>query len=171
MIDINRFPDSGAYNGWVALQQRIQAAKTAGNLTAKGSLSFIEDWKTVLTNPSLQISQESMTGYKEAFDLGYQLRARCMQIVSPCLWEILLKTGRPRLLRRRKPILCLGKPIRQPHQQVPRCPDCQSIRARLLVRVCRCLRHGRQRQLYWICECDREFIRAFGRLSCVCFRS
>ncbi|KAI7970223.1 hypothetical protein EIK77_008450 [Talaromyces pinophilus] len=72
----NRFPDSGAYNGWVAIQERIQAAKTAGNLTAKDSLSFIGDWKTVLTNPTLQIAQESMTGYKEGHDLGYQLRAR-----------------------------------------------------------------------------------------------
>lgn len=73
----NRFPDSGAYNGWVAIQERIQAAKTAGNLTAKDSLSFIGDWKPVLTNPTLQIAQESMTGYKEGHDLGYQLRARC----------------------------------------------------------------------------------------------
>jgi hypothetical protein len=78
ITDVNdRFPDSGAYNGWVAIQERIQAAKTAGNLTAKGSLSFIGDWETVLTNPTLQISQESMTGYKEGHDLGYQLRSRC----------------------------------------------------------------------------------------------
>ncbi|EED17079.1 histidine acid phosphatase, putative [Talaromyces stipitatus ATCC 10500] len=72
----SRFPDSGAYAGWVDLRNRIQAAKTAGNLTARGSLSFIPNWKTVLTNPTLQISQESMTGYNEGHNLGYQLRAR-----------------------------------------------------------------------------------------------
>jgi hypothetical protein len=36
----------------------------------------LEDWKPVLTNPAAQISQESTTGYKEAYDLGYQLRTR-----------------------------------------------------------------------------------------------
>jgi hypothetical protein len=32
---------------------------------ARGSLDFISDWKPVLTNPSLQLAQESMTGWKE----------------------------------------------------------------------------------------------------------
>ncbi|KZL66367.1 histidine acid phosphatase [Colletotrichum tofieldiae] len=68
----SRYPDPGAYNGWVSMQERFQA----GNYTASGSLSFLPKWQTVLTNPSSQISNLSPTGYKEAHDLGYTLRTR-----------------------------------------------------------------------------------------------
>ncbi|KAK7954041.1 histidine acid phosphatase [Apiospora saccharicola] len=68
----SRFPDQGAYNGWVSLQQKL----SAGGYTASGSLSFMPSWKTVLTNPSKQIAMESPTGIKEAQDMGYQLRTR-----------------------------------------------------------------------------------------------
>ncbi|KAK1993958.1 histidine acid phosphatase [Colletotrichum falcatum] len=68
----SRYPDPGAYNGWISMQQRFQA----GNYTASGSLSFLPKWQTVLTNPSSQISNLSPTGYKEAHDLGYALRTR-----------------------------------------------------------------------------------------------
>ncbi|KAK1570053.1 histidine acid phosphatase [Colletotrichum navitas] len=68
----SRYPDPGAYNGWVSMQQRFQA----GNYTASGSLSFLPKWQTVLTNPSSQISNLSPTGYKEIHDLGYTLRTR-----------------------------------------------------------------------------------------------
>lgn len=71
-----RFPDSGSYNSWVALQAKIQAATASPGFSATGDLAFIPDWQTVLTNEPLQISQQSMTGFKEAHDLGYQLRAR-----------------------------------------------------------------------------------------------
>ncbi|PQE31175.1 histidine acid phosphatase protein [Rutstroemia sp. NJR-2017a WRK4] len=74
----SRFPDSGAYSGWVTLYQKIQAS----NFTAKGSLSFLKSWEPVLTNPTLQIAQESPTGYKEAYDLGYQLRTRYPDLYS-----------------------------------------------------------------------------------------
>ncbi|KAJ5233041.1 phosphoglycerate mutase-like protein, partial [Penicillium chermesinum] len=66
----NLFPDTGSYNAW------IQAAVKEEGFQARGSLRFIPDWKPALTNPTLQIAQESMTGWKEAHDLGYQLRAR-----------------------------------------------------------------------------------------------
>ncbi|KAL3425642.1 histidine acid phosphatase [Phlyctema vagabunda] len=68
----SRFPDTGAYNEWVALYEKI------GNATfeAQGSLAFLRDWKPVLTNPKAQIAQESITGYKEAYDMGYTLRTR-----------------------------------------------------------------------------------------------
>ncbi|KAB5550958.1 histidine acid phosphatase, partial [Coniochaeta sp. 2T2.1] len=69
----SRYPDNGAYNGWVAMQARFNLDN---GYTASGSLSFLPKWKTVLTNPPLQIAMESPTGYKEAFDLGYQLRTR-----------------------------------------------------------------------------------------------
>ncbi|KAK7935821.1 hypothetical protein PG985_001316 [Apiospora marii] len=68
----SRFPDQGAYNGWVSLQQKL----SAGGYTASGALSFMPNWKTVLTNPSKQIAMESPTGVKEAQDMGYQLRTR-----------------------------------------------------------------------------------------------
>ena len=55
---------------------------SAGGYTAKGSLSFLPEWKTVLTNPALQIAQESPTGIKEAQDLGYQLRTRFVKSIE-----------------------------------------------------------------------------------------
>ncbi|OIW29655.1 histidine acid phosphatase [Coniochaeta ligniaria NRRL 30616] len=69
----SRYPDNGAYQGWVAMQARFNPDN---GYTASGSLSFLPSWKTVLTNPSLQIAMESPTGYKEAYDLGYTLRTR-----------------------------------------------------------------------------------------------
>ncbi|CAG8891692.1 unnamed protein product [Penicillium nalgiovense] len=72
----SRFPDTGSYEAWVAIYHKIQAAAQEGGFEAQGSLSFIPQWKPVLTNPTLQLGQESMTGWKEASDLGYQLRSR-----------------------------------------------------------------------------------------------
>ncbi|KAI1336217.1 histidine acid phosphatase [Xylariaceae sp. FL0016] len=68
----SRYPDSGAYSGWVDMYERFQS----GDYTARGSLSFLPDWEPVLTNPDLQIAQENPTGAKEAYDLGYTLRTR-----------------------------------------------------------------------------------------------
>ncbi|RDW89305.1 acid phosphatase-like protein [Coleophoma cylindrospora] len=68
----SRFPDSGAYAQWTTLQAKIANA----TFEASGSLAFLETWKPVLTNPSAQMSQESPTGYKEAYDLGYTVRTR-----------------------------------------------------------------------------------------------
>jgi hypothetical protein len=44
--------------------------------TASGSLAFLPKWRTVLTNPSIQIALESPTGAKEAYDMGYTLKTR-----------------------------------------------------------------------------------------------
>ena len=60
----------------MALQAEIQAAVAQPGFSATGALEFIPKWKTVLTNSALQIAQESMTGFKEAFSLGYELRTR-----------------------------------------------------------------------------------------------
>lgn len=68
----SRYPDSGAYAQWTTLYAKIQAAA----FKATGSMAFLEDWEPVLTNPAAQMSQESTTGYKEAYDLGYQVRTR-----------------------------------------------------------------------------------------------
>lgn len=75
----SRYPDNGAYQGWVAMQTRFNPDN---GYTASGSLSFLPNWKTVLTNPSLQIAMESPTGYKEAYDLGYTLRTRSVWRLS-----------------------------------------------------------------------------------------
>lgn len=76
----SRFPDTGAYAGWVDMQERF----SSGNYTPSGSLSFMKDWRTVLTNPALQIAMESPTGAKEAQDLGYTLRTRYPQLYNEC---------------------------------------------------------------------------------------
>ncbi|KAI1279767.1 histidine acid phosphatase [Xylaria sp. FL0933] len=68
----SRYPDSGAYEGWVAMQERF----SAGGYTTSGSLSFLPGWKTALTNEPLQLSMLNPTGSKEAHDLGYELRYR-----------------------------------------------------------------------------------------------
>ncbi|KAJ2898604.1 histidine acid phosphatase [Zalerion maritima] len=68
----SRYPDNGAYNGWVDMYERFQNA----SLTGTGSLSFLSSWSPVLTDPSTQIAQLSPTGWKEAFDLGYKLRTQ-----------------------------------------------------------------------------------------------
>ncbi|PYI03188.1 phosphoglycerate mutase-like protein [Aspergillus sclerotiicarbonarius CBS 121057] len=72
----SRFPDSGSYKSWVTIKDKIQTAVNGTGFEARGSLAFIPEWSPVLTNPTLQMSQESMTGWKETTDLGYQLRAR-----------------------------------------------------------------------------------------------
>lgn len=74
----SRYPDSGAYAGWVDMQERF----STGNYTPTGVLSFMKDWVTVLTNVDLQISMESPTGAKEAHDMGYQLRTRYPQLYN-----------------------------------------------------------------------------------------
>ncbi|KAF8859661.1 phosphoglycerate mutase-like protein, partial [Acephala macrosclerotiorum] len=74
----SRYPDSGAYAQWTTLYAKIQAA----NFTATGSMAFLKDWEPVLTNPTLQMSQESPTGFKEAYDLGYTLRTRYPKLYS-----------------------------------------------------------------------------------------
>ncbi|KAI0598002.1 histidine acid phosphatase [Biscogniauxia sp. FL1348] len=68
----SRYPDQGAYNGWVSMYERFQA----DNYTARGSLSFLPTWQPVLTNPSQQIANENPTGAKEVYDYGYTLRTR-----------------------------------------------------------------------------------------------
>lgn len=74
----SRYPDTGAYSGWVDMQDRF----SSGNYTPTGSLAFMKDWKTVLTNPDLQIAMESPTGAKEAHDMGYMLRTRYPQLYN-----------------------------------------------------------------------------------------
>jgi hypothetical protein len=74
----SRYPDNGAYQGWLSLQARLSPNN---GYTTSGSLSFMPKWKPILTNPPLQIAMQSPTGYKEAYDLGYTLRTRSVYVV------------------------------------------------------------------------------------------
>ncbi|KAF3063673.1 Repressible acid phosphatase [Daldinia childiae] len=68
----SRYPDQGAYNGWVSMYERFQTS----DYTASGSLSFLSNWRPVPEDPASQIGMENPTGVKEALDLGYTLRTR-----------------------------------------------------------------------------------------------
>ncbi|KAJ4369394.1 hypothetical protein N0V86_009226 [Didymella sp. IMI 355093] len=70
----SRYPDNGAYNEWKGLYDRIQAAS---NLTiGDESLTFLSAWKPVLSDPSNQIGQISITGYRELTSMGANWRLR-----------------------------------------------------------------------------------------------
>ncbi|KAK5053047.1 hypothetical protein LTR84_002021 [Exophiala bonariae] len=62
----SRYPDPGAYNGW------IQNA----SFQATGSLAFLRDWKPVLDNPDLELAQVSPGGYDELYHYGVEMRTR-----------------------------------------------------------------------------------------------
>ncbi|KAG6010182.1 hypothetical protein E4U21_007659 [Claviceps maximensis] len=68
----SRYPDRGAYDGWLDLIDRIQAS----NSTLSGPLSFLHGWNAPLSHPDIQVGQLSPTGYKELYDLGFTLRTR-----------------------------------------------------------------------------------------------
>ncbi|KAK3372197.1 histidine acid phosphatase [Podospora didyma] len=74
----SRYPDAGAYNEWKEMESRFSAP----GYKAHGALSFLPEWRTVLTNPAIQIAMQSPTGYKEAMDMGYQLRTRYPQLYN-----------------------------------------------------------------------------------------
>ncbi|KAF7593111.1 hypothetical protein BBP40_012056 [Aspergillus hancockii] len=68
----SRYPDPGAYQEWQDLYKAFQSAK----YRATGSLSFLPGWSPVLRYPDQEISQVSITGYKELSNLGSDLRFR-----------------------------------------------------------------------------------------------
>ncbi|KAL2783957.1 histidine phosphatase superfamily [Aspergillus keveii] len=68
----SRYPDPGAYAEWQALHEAIQSA----DFRTSGSLEFLSDWSPVLNHPEDQIAQVSITGYKELYNLGTDLRFR-----------------------------------------------------------------------------------------------
>ncbi|KAF2088065.1 putative histidine acid phosphatase [Saccharata proteae CBS 121410] len=69
----SRYPDQGAYNQWTTLFEKIQAADFT---THSSSLDFLGSWKPVLRHPDQEISQLSLTGYKELYDMGVAYRFR-----------------------------------------------------------------------------------------------
>ncbi|KAI4675637.1 uncharacterized protein J4E88_007671 [Alternaria novae-zelandiae] len=70
----SRFPDRGAYNGWVEFANYIQAA---GDITITDEkLAFLKSWKPVLSDPDAQIANLSPTGWKELHEMGTMWRLR-----------------------------------------------------------------------------------------------
>lgn len=69
----SRYPDTGAYNGWVELQKRLQAAPIT---VADDKFAFLKTWKPVLSDPDTQIAQISPTGVKELRAMGSKWRER-----------------------------------------------------------------------------------------------
>jgi acid phosphatase len=73
----SRYPDRGAYNGWVNLASRIHA----GQLDIRDkSLQFLSTWQPVLDHSDQQIAQESPGGYKELYDMGGTYRQRYAEL-------------------------------------------------------------------------------------------
>lgn len=70
----SRYPDTGAYNGWVDIQKRLEAAAPFNVNDEK--FEFLKTWKPVLSDPKSQIAQISPTGYKELRDMGAAWRLR-----------------------------------------------------------------------------------------------
>ena len=68
----SRYPDPSAYTQWTTLYSKIQNA----TYNATGSLSLIKGWQPVLLHPDQELSQESLGGYKELYDMGVTYRWR-----------------------------------------------------------------------------------------------
>lgn len=69
----SRYPDTGAYNGWVDIQKRLEAASFTVN---DEKFEFLKTWKPVLSDPESQIAQISSTGVKELREMGKTWRQR-----------------------------------------------------------------------------------------------
>jgi acid phosphatase len=69
----SRYPDTGAYNGWVDIQKRLQASPFT---VTDPKYEFLKTWKPVLSDPDSQIAQVSPTGVKELHAMGKTWRQR-----------------------------------------------------------------------------------------------
>ncbi len=68
----SRYPDPAVYKPWLGLQAKIQNSSATG----QGALSFLSTWKSLLQNPSQELTQLSIGGYKELYDMGTTYRWR-----------------------------------------------------------------------------------------------
>ncbi|KAF2158421.1 hypothetical protein M409DRAFT_71657 [Zasmidium cellare ATCC 36951] len=64
----SRYPDPGAYYEWTNLSAKASQA------LLKKKLDFLKSWKPVLSHPELQISQLSLGGYAELYEMGVNYR-------------------------------------------------------------------------------------------------
>ncbi|KAI9930597.1 hypothetical protein MW887_011351 [Aspergillus wentii] len=75
----SRYPDPGASEEWEDLYKLASACFLlfqSSTYNASGSLSFLPSWRPVLRYPDEEIGQVSLTGYKELYNLGVDLRFR-----------------------------------------------------------------------------------------------
>ncbi|KAF1942857.1 acid phosphatase PHO12 precursor [Clathrospora elynae] len=90
----SRYPDQGAYNGWVNLSKRLQEAEFD---VSDEKLAFLKTWEPVLSNPERQIAQISPTGYGELHAMGSTWRLRYPDLYeydTPfTLWANYYKSG------------------------------------------------------------------------------
>ncbi|OAP62388.1 hypothetical protein AYL99_04591 [Fonsecaea erecta] len=68
----SRYPDPAVYKQWLGLQSKIQNSSA----TAQGALSFISSWDPTLKNPGKLLTQLSIGGSKELYDMGAAYRWR-----------------------------------------------------------------------------------------------
>ncbi|KAF2771338.1 multiple inositol polyphosphate phosphatase [Teratosphaeria nubilosa] len=67
----SRYPDPSAYEQWVTLAEKIHAS----NFTVKSpEFEFLKTWQPVLSNPAAQISEISIGGYRELYNMGVDYR-------------------------------------------------------------------------------------------------
>ncbi|KAK3671832.1 hypothetical protein LTR78_008197 [Recurvomyces mirabilis] len=67
----SRYPDPGSYNTWVNLAAKIQNASFS---TWAPEFQFLQSWKSALRNPAPELSELSLGGYKELYDMGVDYR-------------------------------------------------------------------------------------------------
>ncbi|KAK4575210.1 hypothetical protein LTR86_001062 [Recurvomyces mirabilis] len=67
----SRYPDPGSYNTWVNLAAKIQNASFS---TWAPEFQFLQSWKPALRNPAPELSELSLGGYKELYDMGVDYR-------------------------------------------------------------------------------------------------
>ncbi|KAK5116667.1 hypothetical protein LTR62_007341 [Meristemomyces frigidus] len=67
----SRYPDPGSYNGWVTLAQKIHNATYS---TSAPEFQFLQSWQPVLRHPAAELSELSLGGYKELYDMGVNYR-------------------------------------------------------------------------------------------------
>ncbi|KAI9737436.1 MAG: hypothetical protein M1834_009590 [Cirrosporium novae-zelandiae] len=70
------YSSTSTFVGLLGLEQTWLSLIHSASFTANGSLSFIKDWEPVLSYPDQQISEISIGGYKELYDMGVAFRWR-----------------------------------------------------------------------------------------------
>ncbi|RLL93052.1 hypothetical protein CFD26_101160 [Aspergillus turcosus] len=88
------FPDPGDWNYWLTMQEKIQIMVKDPGFQASGALAFIPKWVPVLTNPTLQSSQDSMTGFKEGLKVCFKRSFWANQYASPINSSLVVQTAR-----------------------------------------------------------------------------
>ncbi|KIW56530.1 hypothetical protein PV05_05187 [Exophiala xenobiotica] len=94
----SRYPDPGSYSTWTTLQSKIQNS----SFEAHGPLAFIKDWEPVLQHPTAEVSQISVGGYRELYDMGTTYRWRYSHLYADnnpfIVWANRYQAYQPRVI-------------------------------------------------------------------------